>query len=353
MNEQCIAKRVEWVMGLDLGDRKSYYVVVDRDEGEAVAEGWVKTEARALRELFGRWEKLRVVMETGTHSPWVSRVAKGAECETIVANARQMELIAKSTRKGDKADARLLARVGRTDVELLAPVQHRSREAQEKLVWARSRQALVEARTKLINSVRGQVKAWGGRLPRCGGEVFARRAVDALPKELAEALVPVLGVIQHVSDQIRDYDRRLEREAGQDPVIGHLRQIDGVGALVASSYVWTLEQPERFAQSRDVGAYLGLVPRRRQSGDSDPQLGVTKTGDPRLRRLLVQSAHYILGPFGKDCDLRRFGLKLAEKRGKRKAVVAVARRLAVLMHRLWVTGEVYDPFYQEKRRAAA
>lgn len=353
--KQCNAKGNGMVMGLDLGDRKSCYLVIDPD-GVVVEEGQVATEGVRLRKWFKGWKGCRVVMETGTHSPWVSRVAKSAGCEVIVANARKVELIAQNRRKGDRKDAALLARLGRADVELLAPVEHRSRQAQEKLVWQRSREAMVEARTKLTNSVRGQVKALGGRLPKCSSAAFARRVEPALPRELAEALGPVLGVIQHLSEQIRASERRIARESEGEEVVGRWQAIDGVGVLVATTYRWTLEDPARFRRSREVGAYLGLIPRRDQSGATDRQLGVTKTGDPRLRSLLVQSAQYILGPFGKESDLRRHGLKLmgtGGRRAKRRAVIAVARKLGVLMHRLWVTGEEYDPDYNLKRQRAA
>ena len=214
--KQCIASEPRMVMGLDLGDRKSCYVVVDRD-GVIVEEGWVKTEPTMVREFFDRWEDCRVVMETGTHSPWVSRAARGVGLETIVANARQVALISQNPRKGDRVDARRLARLGRADVELLAPVHHRSQKAQRKLVWQRSREALVEARTKLINSVRGQVKAYGGRLPKCSSASFARRVEGSIPGDLEEALRPLLGLIQHLSEPIRSPERRIEREGAQDP----------------------------------------------------------------------------------------------------------------------------------------
>lgn len=352
--KKCNASEPKMVIGIDLGDRKSCYLAVDA-EGEIVTEGSVATDRKRLELFFEQWKGCRVVMETGTHSPWVSRIAKAAGCETIVANARQLQLISQNRRKGDRVDAQLLARLGRVGVDLLAPVHHRSREAQQKLVWQRSRAALVEARTKLINSVRGQVKAWGGRLPKCSADAFARRAEGMLPRELEAALRPLLGLIAHLSDQIRSHERQIEQENAQDEAVARLRAIDGVGVVVATTYRWTVEDPHRFARSREVGPYLGLVPQRDQSGDTDPQLGITKTGDRRLRALLVQSAHYILGPFGKECDLRRYGMKLMQRGGKgakRRAVVAVARKLAVLMHWLWVSGQEYDPDYGLKQKPA-
>ena len=127
-----------------------------------------------------------------------------------------------------------------------------------------------------------------------------------------------------------------------------LKQVKGVGTLIALTFLLTLEDPHRFGKSRDVGGYLGLQPGRRNSGKSEPQLHISKEGDPYLRTLLVQGAQHILGPFGVDCDLRRWGLKLAErggKSGKKRAIVATARKLAVLLHHLWVSAEVYEPLH--------
>ena len=155
-----------------------------------------------------------------------------------------------------------------------------------------------------------------------------------------------------MTEKIKAYDKDVKRVSLQDyPETEVLRQIKGVGFLVALAYVLTIENPEFFSKSRDTGAYLGLVPKQYDSGKSTPQLRVTKTGDRMMRKLLVQSAQYILGPFGKDSDLRRHGLKIAERggrNGKRRAVVAVARKLAVLLHRLWLTGEVYEPLYNNR-----
>jgi transposase len=165
-----------------------------------------------------------------------------------------------------------------------------------------------------------------------------------------EALLPLVRLVEMLSRSIEDYDQRIETLAAEKyPQTERLRQVKGVGALTSLAYVLTLESPERFAQSRDVGPYLGLVPKQEDSGDNQPQLRISKAGDEMLRRLLVGSAQYILGPFGPDTDLRRYGLRLCERGGKnakKRAAVAVARKLAVLLHRLWVSGEVYEPLRQ-------
>ena len=213
----------------------------------------------------------------------------------------------------------------------------------------RSRDALVGARTKLVNHVRGAVKSFGARLPKCTAEGFHNRVAEHLPQELVPALGPVLETIASLTEHIREYDRRLESIAKEIyPETNLLRQVRGVGVLSALAFVLTLEDPSRFAKSREVGAYLGLVPATDQSGGSDPEKHISKHGNKTMRKLLVSSAHYILGPFGEDCDLRRHGEKIASRGGKnakKRAVVAVARKLSVLLHRLWVTAEVYDPLY--------
>lgn len=348
------AMEPQWVLGVDLGDRKSAYLVIDR-QGVIREESEVATRPKEFETLFQRWPGARVVIETGTHSPWVSRLAQAAGLEVVVANSRQLELISKNRRKGDRVDAALLARLGRADVSLLAPVRHRSREAQAKLALVRTRDAVVGARTKLINCVRGQVKAFGGRLPKCSAPAFSRRVREAIPQELQGALLPMLALVEDMSRQIRNYEREIAKLAAADPVIARLRQVHGVGLLVASTFVWTIEDPHRFRDSRQVAAYLGLVPRRDQSGQRERQLGISKAGDPRLRRLLLQAAQYLLGPLGPECDLRRDGIRVAggpEARGNRKksAVTAVARRIAVLLHHLWVTEAVYDPDYKKKKK---
>ena len=334
------------VAGLDLGDRTSHVSVLGRD-GSISEEGRIPTTRTGMTRWFQGRPRMRVVMEVGTHSPWVSRLVSELGHEALVANPRRLRWIYQNRGKGDRVDARSLARVGRFDPKLLSPVEHRPEGMAQDLAVLRTRDVLVRTRVKLINHVRGAVKATGDRLGKCSTRTFAEKASGRIPEKLNETLAPVLTAIESISEQIRKLDRRLE-ELGRKkyPETRRLRQVTGVGPKVALGYVLTLQDPGRFATSRAVGAYLGLVPARRQSGDSDPQLRITKEGDGLLRRLLVQSAQYVLGPFGPDSDLKRFGLELARRGGKnarRRAVVAVARKLAVLLHHLWRTGDDYDP----------
>lgn len=332
-------------VGLDVSDIYTSLCILD-EEGNVVEEGRVRTTTPALERRFSMLSPCRMVLEVGTHSPWMSRLLAGFGHEVIVANPRQVQLIARSDRKRDQTDAEQLARLGRVDPALLRPIQHRGSEAQQDLALLRTRDVLVRARTTLINHVRGAVKATGCRLPACSAEAFHRKAEAHLPSTLRAVLLPIISMVAELTARIREYDRQVEWVAERYPAERVLRQVHGVGPLTALAFLLVIEDPERFHKSREVGPYLGLVPRQSQSGERAPQLPITKAGDTLLRRLLVQSAHYILGPFGPDTELRRWGLQLAgsgSNRRKKRAVVAVARKLAVLLHRLWVTGEVYQP----------
>src|SRR5579871_315624 len=343
-------------VGLDLGDRSSFYCVLD-ETGDVLLEQKVSTTPKAIKEIFGGMPRSRIALETGTHSPWVSRLLSELGHETIVAHARSVRLIGESRRKDDRLDARTLARLVRIDPELLCPVKHRSAGAQADLTVIRARAALVRTRTMLVNAARGLTKSYGERLRGCNARGMKPQAAQDLSPELKRALEPMMREIESVSERICEYDQLLESMArNRYPEAEQLKQIKGVGTLIALTYMLTLEDPHRFRKSRDVGCYLGLQPGRRNSGQSEPQMHISKEGDPYLRTLLVQGAQHILGPFGIDCDLRRWGLKLAErggKNGKKRAIVATARKLAVLLHHLWVSGEVYEPLHNSSRVTVA
>jgi transposase len=343
-------------IGLDLGDRNSWYCVLD-EVGQIQLEQRVRTSAQGLREVFGTMPRSRIALETGTHSPWISRLLSELGHEVIVANARKVRLIGESRKKDDRLDAQTLARLARIDPEFLCPVKHRSAQAQADLTMIRARAGLVRARTGLVNAARSLAKSYGERLRGCNVRNMNPEKAEGLSPELQAALEPLLAGIAVLSEQIREYNERIEKLAQQNyPQVALLKQIKGVGTLIALTFLLTLEDPHRFRKSRDVGCYLGLQPGRRKSGQSEPQMHISKEGDPYLRTLLVQGAQHILGPFGVDCDLRRWGLKLAErggKSGKKRAIVATARKLAVLLHHLWVSGEVYEPLHNSSRTTIA
>ena len=341
-------------IGLDLGDRNGWYCVLD-EPGQIELEQRVRTTAKALQEVFGAMPRSRIALETGTHSPWISRLLSGLGHEVIVAHARQARLIGESRKKDDRLDAQTLARLARIDPKLLCPVKHRSAKAQADLTVIRARAGLVRARTALVNTARGLAKSYGERLRGCNVRNLNPEKAESLSPELQQTLEPLLAGIEELSGRICECNERIEALVQESyPQVALLKQIKGVGTLIALTFLLTLEDPHRFPKSRDVGCYLGLQPGRRNSGQSEPQMHISKEGDPYLRTLLVQGAQHILGPFGVDCDLRRWGLKLAERggrNGKKRAIVATARKLAVLLHHLWVSGEVYEPLRNSRPAA--
>jgi len=351
-----ILKEQKLTIGVDLGDRWSFYCVLE-EAGKIILEQKVPTTPEAMKQTFSRIPQSRIALETGTHSPWVSRLLTELGHEVIVAHAQKVQLITKSNRKDDRHDARTLARLARIDPELLGPIRHRSVQAQIHLTVIRARAELVSARTALVNAARGLVKSYGQRLPKCGTQQVGRELAAALSTELRDVLEPLLKEIESLNERIKEYDERMEKIAKEVyPEVSLLKQVKGVGTQIALTYVLTIEDPHRFLKSREIGCFLGLRPGRRNSGESEPQKRISKEGDRYLRTMMVQGAHYILGPFGADSDLRRWGLKLAERGGKnakKRAVVAVARKLAVLLHRLWVSGEVYEPLRNSQKAMRA
>jgi transposase len=339
--------------GLDIGDKYSYLCLLSSEDGQVIEEGRLRTTPETFRRRFASEQPLRIAIEAGTHSPWVSRLLEECGHEVLVANARKLRLIYSNKRKTDQIDAENLARLARVDPKLLYPLKHRGEASQAHMALIRSRQALVDCRTQLVNHVRGAVKSFGHRLPKCPARSFHKRASEHIPEALWPALEPILEQIASLTERIRQYDRKLETISKERyPETELLRQVEGIGPLTALTFVLTVEDPHRFEKSRSVGAYLGLVPATDRSGDSDPQKRISKEGDEMLRKLLVGSAHYILGPFGSDSDLRRHGEKIASRGGKnakKRAAVAVARKLSVLLHSLWVSGEIYEPLRNAHR----
>src|SRR5712691_28184 len=345
-----------YTIGIDLGDKRSRYCILDK-EGKILRESSVATQPAALKTVFSKLAGCRIAMEVGTHSPWVSRLLAALGHEVIVANAREVPLIYKSRRKNDKLDAEKLARLARMDPKLLKGIRHRGAEGQGDLLLIRSRAQLVETRTGLMNMVRGLVKSRGERLPGCTSEGCVVELLEGVDEAAVRALKPVMVLIEQMTATIKEYDKQVEEMGKKHAEIARLDEVKGVGPLIAATYVLTIEDPERFGRSRDVGGYLGLVPGQSDSGESQPQKRITKAGDGYLRYLLVQGAHYILGPNGPDTDLRRWGQKLGSSggdRGKKRAVVAVARKLAILLLVLWKTGAKYEPLRdrdkQEKQK---
>lgn len=350
-----MARKQKLTVGLDLGDQSSRYCILD-EAGNILAEGKLATSAAALQALFGKMPCSRVALEVGTHSPWVSRQIAAAGHEVIVANPHKVKLITHSARKNDRIDAEQLARLARIDPKLLSPIRHRGKEAQADLAVIRARAALVESRTGLINCARGLAKPMGERLKRCDADQVKESLADGMSAAVRTVIGSLLKSVEAISEQIAVYDGTIKEMEKRYPEVELLTQVYGVGTLIGLTFILTLEDAERFRHSRDVGPFVGLQPKQRDSGKSQPQLGISKTGDRLLRTLLVQGAHCNLRKGAPDSDLRAWGMAKLDgggKNAKRRVIVAMARKLGVLLHRLWVTGEVYDPLYNRKAAEAA
>jgi transposase len=319
-NSKAATRQPAETIGVDLGDKLSHYAILN-EEGEVIEEASFRNNAESIAKHFAKQPHARVAMEVGTQSAWIAREFKKLGHEVIVANSGELKWITSSDTKNDRNDAVKLARLARADRNLLAPVEHRTAEQQADLAVIRARDALVRTRTLLVNTARSLAKGFGLRLPSSITHTFGARALADLAAHLHLAMKGLLEHIDQLSLKIRDYDQHVREVAAKYPVAGQL------------------------AHSRDAGSFLGLRPQQKQSGERDPQLGISKSGDPYLRKLLVQCAHQLLGHWGKDSELRQWGLsKGTTGAGKKRAVIAVARKLAVLLHRLWRTGESFKPF---------
>ena len=345
------------IIGVDLGDRKHAVCVLSQD-GELLEESKIGTTRESLALFSQKYPEATIAMEVGMMSPWTSRYLEERNHRVIVANSRKLRAIYKNPRKCDRKDAEMLARLARVDETLLGPIKHGSEEAQRDLLQLKLRDNLVRQRVNIISSVRFSLKSLGVKTRSPKTSYFAayvRRELMKENEELLSFIEPSLEVLDTITAQVKELDKRIaELAAIKYPETAYLTQITGVGALTALTFVLTIEDPSRFAKGRDVGAYLGLVPKRDQSGELDKQLRITKAGDSYLRRLLVGAAQYILGPFGKDCDLKRHGIEIAERggaRAKKKAVIAIARKLSVLLLTLWKNKSAYQPLKNQPQAA--
>jgi transposase len=347
-------KRTLQFIGLDVGDRVSAYAVSDA-QGRILSQGKVGSRAEDLVKTFGPMRGDRLLMEVGTHSAWMQRTLRQVGIDARVCEARSAAEANRFGRKTDERDARMLAELLRTDSHFVTEVEHRSEADQRMWSVIQARDALVKARTMLVNHARGMVKSSGCRLPGCSAEAF-NGTWAYIPEGLKAALASLYVQIRNITASIRGYEKKIRAFVRTDhPEAQQLTKIQGVGDLTALACVLALGNVTRFCCSRDAAAYIGLVPKKRKSGDIDPQLGITKRGNETVRRLLVCSAHYILGPFNKtESDLRTFGLKLAgggnDSRRKRRAVVAVARKLAVVITALLKSGKAYEPVRATKEQ---
>jgi transposase len=348
---QEVEQQVEMI-GIDIGDRSSELCVLGKVK-QVLVRGAVPTDRATIQELFGSIAATTVVLETGTHSPWMSRDISERGHRALVASAREVSRVLKNKKKNDRRDAEQLARLAAADEKLLGLVEHRSEQAQLMLGKMKVRQQLIQSRTRLCNEARGLVKSHGYRLVKIEPERMTQLAVaGTIPKELEELIRPLLKHVEQLNESIRKLDEELLKLAKEKyPQTKYVDQIYGVGPVVSLAFVLTIDDASRFGRSRDVGSYLGLTPGQDQSGESNPQLRITRQGDGLMRALLVNAAQCVLRKNSPECDLKRHGMKLAERGGKtarKKAVVAVARKLAVLMHKLLVSKAAYNPQHNQQ-----
>jgi transposase len=336
-------------IGIDVSDRRSHACVVDSSRTVLEEFSFSTSEVDGCKKL--RREPCQIILEVGPHSRWMQKSLEGLGHTVRVVDARKIQLISKSNAKTDRRDARTLAQLGAGVPELLGDIRHRGDQAQADLTVLLTRDHFVQLRTATVNRVRGVLKAIGVKVPRMSTKVFHVRASPHVPARLQPGILPLLEELESLDQRIRGLDKEVKSIAERYPVVAKLLAIQGVGTLTALAFVLSLDDPSRFKKSRDVGPFIGLTPRKRASGEKDPQLSITRSGNPYLRRILVQAAHYILGPFGPDCLLRRHGQRIhasGGKHAKKRAAVAVARKLAVLLHRLWMSETPYDPWYRSQ-----
>ncbi len=253
-----IFKEHQLTIGLDLGDRWSFYCILD-EAGKIILEQKVSTTAEAIPQTFAKIPRSLIALETGTHSPWISRLLTELGHEVIVAHAQKVELITKSNRKDDRHDARTLARLARIDPELLGPVRHRSAKAQIHLTVIRARAELVSARTALVNAARGLVKSYGQRLPQCGTQQVSRELAAGLSAELREVLEPLLQEIESLNERIPEYDERMEKIAREVyPEVSLLKQVKGVGTQIALNLCADDRRPVSVCEESRGGLFSGV-----------------------------------------------------------------------------------------------
>ena len=339
-------------VGLDLGDLNSNACMLNR-AGIEVGEFLMGTTPEGFEQFFRELPAgSLIVLEVGTHSPWASRLLRELGFTVRVVNARK---ISKRRIKTDRRDARMLARKGYEESADLVEVHHRGEQQQKDLLVVQARATLVGTRTDLINVARGTVKGFGYRLEAMDTDNVTSAMADDLPVDIAGPIKALLRTVESINLELELLDDEIKQLIKQYPATKEMMKIRSVGEVTALTFVLTIGDAERFSSSRTVGVAVGLTPNKDQSGQNDPQLGISKAGNEYMRGLLVQCAQLTLSKRGGDSDIRRWGLKLQGKgtdgHQKKRAVVAVARKLAVLMHKLWSSGAAYDPFYYSEQEA--
>ena len=348
-------------IGVDVSDKTSKICVMTKDGGKrrVIVETTCPTTRGGFSECFSKFDRAwPVVFETGAHCRWMKAHFESMGFKAIVANPAEVKLITESNAKSDRSDARKLARIALADIELLKPVRLRDEKHQHMLRLHEARQLLMRFRSSMICQMRSFAKSCGFRLPDCATEWFHEIDKSKWTDDYEQTVWPVLHVIETVNQKIAAYDTMIEKLANT-PVfkaqVERAKEVYGVGTVGATVVVAAIDgDPERFKHARDVGPYFGQVPKTFQSGQSDPQLGMTKAGNDLVRKVLTECAHVVMKSSAKDTDLKLKGLKIAARGGriaKKKAIGAVARGLAVrIVALLKDPKREYVPLSEEGRR---
>jgi transposase len=332
-------------IGIDLGDKSHHFSIVNA-KGTIETRGTLPNQREVIAGFCAKWKGARTIIECGAQSPWISHFLSEQGMEVVVANPRRVKLISAGNTKSDRKDADLLARLGRADIQLLSPITHRSMNSQEDLCYVRVRDSLVQERVAMSNSIRGHLKALGYTPPSACTETIANHCRAQLKGTALRLVSPLCKVLDTLNAQIKVLDKKINAMLTQYPEAGRLAEVYGIGPITAVSFVLTIDDPHRFGRNRDLGPFLGMVPKKDQSGAVDKKLGITKAGDKLLRRLLVGSAQCILKEGAPESDLKDLGQRMianGRESKKKQAVIAVARRLGILLLSLWKSGQPYDP----------
>lgn len=337
-------------VAIDVHDQYSQICVMNQDR-EVLVEAKVRTTRAALTEFFCNRARSRVIFETGPHALWIGELMTELGHEPVSCHPRRVRLIAESRNKNDRVDAEFLVRLSWSDLELIKPIQQRSRQTLEQRSVIRTRAALVETRKQLRTMLRGMVKPFGVRLPSSKVRALAAAAEAPLPAQVALSVDAILQTVGTIGEQIRRLDEQIEQTIAVHPVATRLQTIPGVGPLVSAAFIYAIEDPARFA-ARDVGPYLGLTPPNRSSaGKKLRPKERARPGDPYVRALLVQAAWTLLNSRS-ESELAQWGRRLLERIGPKKTAIAVARKLATVMHHLWLHSEDFCPHPKPNRPIA-
>jgi transposase len=346
---------MEHYVGLDVSLKLTAICIVDRT-GRIVREGVVSSDPEAIADFVASHAPhvARVGLETGATATWLWSELRKLGLPVICIDARHAKAALKmQINKSDRNDAAGIARIMQCGWYKEVHVKDLGSHAIKALLVSRA--LLVKLKRDLENQIRGLLKNLGLVIGRAKMNVFFVRAVELIEDrpELAIAVVPLLRAREAVEQQIADLDRKVLRLARKSAQVRRLMTAPGVGAITALCFLATIDDPTRFKRSRSVGAYAGLTTRRYASGETDWTGRISKCGDRMLRSYLYEAANVLLTRVAKWSALKAWGLRLAKRSGLRKAKVAVARKLAVILHRMWIDGTEFNWSSQEATQQPA